>query len=142
MILLDAYPLVALLAAERAADEVEELLRSGGTAIPAVNLGEAIDLVQRVHGVASEDVHRTLAPLIGAPLVVLPQGEPDAWRASEIRLRHYNRATAPLSLADCFLIAAAGSGDEIATSDPPLAAAARKEGFVVIALPDSTGRRP
>jgi len=95
-----------------------------------------------VHGVASDDLGRTLEPLIGAPLVVLAQSERDAWRCvgeSAARLQPECGST----LAGRLLShRGGGAGDEIATSDPPLAAAARKEGFVVIALPDSTGRRP
>jgi predicted nucleic acid-binding protein len=62
---------------------------------------------------------------------------------ASLRRRHYDRATRELSLADCFLLAAASRLDaSIATSDPGVASAAREESLELIALPDSTGRRP
>jgi rRNA-processing protein FCF1 len=57
--------------------------------------------------------------------------------------RRYHRTRAPLSLADCLLLAAArGAQAIVATADRPLAGAARAEGIEVAALPDSRGRRP
>lgn len=48
-----------------------------------------------------------------------------------------------LSLADCVLLASAvPRAASIATSDPALATAARREGATVEALPDSQGRLP
>jgi hypothetical protein len=47
-----------------------------------------------------------------------------------------------MSLADCFLVASVVDGVSIATADRPVAEIARAEGIEVIALPDSTGRRP
>jgi hypothetical protein len=48
-----------------------------------------------------------------------------------------------LSMADCAALAVAAALDEpLMTSDPPLAAAARSEGVLVIPLPDSEGRFP
>ena len=40
------------------------------------------------------------------------------------------------------LATAMSLGEPLATSDPPLAAAARAEGVMVIGLPDTKGRRP
>ncbi len=142
MILLDAYALIALAANEPAAVEVERLLREGGSAVTSVNLAEAIDVTQRVRGLPSEDVRSALEPLMGETVRVLPQDEDDAWRAAELRLRHYDRTTSPLSLADCFLLGAAGPDDSIATSDPPLANAARAEAIEILPLADSSGRLP
>ena len=63
--------------------------------------------------------------------------------AGELHARHYDRKTSPLSMADCFgLATAAALGEPLATSDPPLAAAAHAEGVTVIGLPDANGRRP
>jgi predicted nucleic acid-binding protein len=142
MILLDAYALVAFLAEEPAADEVESLLRAGDTGVTVVNLAEAIDVTQRVHGIPSEQVRGAIGGLIGDALDVVPHSERDAWRAAELRTRHYDRTRRPLSLADCFLTAAVGADDQIATSDAPLAETAREEGLTVLGLPDSTGARP
>ena len=70
MILLDAYALVALIAEEAAAGEVDEILRSEQAAISAINLAEVIDHLVRVRGAAIDEVRRALAPLIGS--VVAP----------------------------------------------------------------------
>ena len=143
MTLLDAYALVALVADEPAADEVETLLRAGDARAVVVNVAEAIDVLTRVRRVPADGVRDALEPLfitrVVAPVV---SGEPEAWRAAELRARHYDRKSRALSLADCFLLAhALGAGDEIATADPALAAAARAEDLGVVALRDSTGRR-
>lgn len=143
MILLDAYALIALLGDEPAADEVEELLRRGDCSASVVNLAEAIDVSCRVHNLALDDVRNALVSLIlGGQVQVIVPDEDSAWRAAELRQTYYARKSCELSLADCFLIAAAGSGDSIATADAPAASVARLEGIEVVALPDSGGRRP
>jgi predicted nucleic acid-binding protein len=142
LILLDAYALVALAADEPAAAEVERLLRGGETRVTAANLAEAVDVTQRVLQVPPEDVRTVFEPLVGDVVGVIAQGEADAWRAADLRLRHYDRRTSPLSLSDCLLLAAAGQDDGIATSDAPVAAAARAEGIEVVPLPDGAGRLP
>jgi uncharacterized protein with PIN domain len=142
--LLDAYALVALAADEPAAGEVESLLRRGHARVVIANLAEAIDILQRIHGLASDEVRAVLEPLLLADALSGVASEaPEAWLASELRARHYDRKTRALSLADCFLLAHALADEgPIATADPPLAAAARLEGLRVIALPDSAGIRP
>lgn len=143
MILLDVYALVALLADEPAATEVEDLLRGGGCGAVLVNLAEAIDVSCRVHGLDEDDVRAALEPLLAsAALASVSPTEPMAWRAAALRVRHYTRRATPVSLADCFLISAAEDGDEIATADTPLATIARAEGVAIVGLPDSSGRRP
>ena len=63
--------------------------------------------------------------------------------AGELHARYYDRKTSPLSMADCVALATATAlGEPLATSDPPLAAAAAAEGVTVIGLPDANGRRP
>jgi len=63
--------------------------------------------------------------------------------AGELHAKHYDRKTSPLSMADCVALAtAAALGEPLATSDPPLAAAARAAGVAVVGLPDADGRRP
>ncbi len=142
MTLLDAYALVALLADEPAANDVERLLRGGDCGIVLVNLAEAIDVTQRVHRFSSADVRTAVEPLLGEALTVVVPTEEEAWRAADIRRRRYDRRASPLSLADCFLLATATVDDSIATADPPLALTARDEGLRVIGLPDSTGGKP
>ena len=143
MTLLDAYALVALVADEPAASDVEQLLRAGEAKVITVNLAEAVDVSQRVHGYASKDVREALEPLVLAgDLEVVTSGEEVAWSAADLRARHYHRKERPLSLADCFLVAHGLAGEPIATSDPPLAEAARAEGIELIGLPGSNGNRP
>ncbi len=139
--LLDAYALVALLADEPAAAEVAELIRGGDAAVPAVNLAEAIDVTLRVHGVSETELRGLVGPLLDELLAVVVQGEDAAWRAAALRAAYYDRRSCALSLADCFLVAAA-QGDRVATADPALAAVLRAEGVEVVALPDSSGARP
>lgn len=141
MILLDAYALVALFADEPAAREVESLL-PGETGIGVLNLAEALDVIQRVHHLSLDDAREPFALLSELGLEVTVPREEDAWRAAELRARHYHRQRRPVSIADCFLLAAAIPDDRIATSDPALARAAVDEGVEVVALPDTTGRRP
>ena len=144
MTLIDAYGLVALIADEAAAAEVEELLRAGDCHVVAINLAEAIDICQRVHEIDVEDVHRALEPLILSRTVsVAVSDERIAWLASSLRVRHYNKKRCPVSMADCFLLAHAVSGDgALATADPDLARIARAEGATVIPLQDRSGNRP
>jgi len=142
VILLDAYGLVALLAGEPSADEVELVLRRGDSAVTAVNLAEALDVLQRVHRLSEREIRGPVEPLLAGPLRVIPMGAELSWRSAALRARHYHRRSAALSLADCVLLAAAGPADAVATSDPPLAAAARAEGIDVRPLPDSRGRQP
>jgi len=139
--LLDAY---ALVADEPAAEEVEQLLRTGNCQVAIVNLAEAIDICGRVHGLPGDEVRGALEPLfLGGVLAAAAPGESDAWLAARICGAHYDRRSRPLSLADCFLLAQAlRMGAGIATADPPLAQVGRTEGCEIIALPDSSGARP
>lgn len=142
MIALDAYALVAFLADEPARDEVESLLRET-CLVSTVNLAESIDVMGRVYGVGEDELRRLVGPLLGDALTVDTPGVEDAWTAASLRRRYYDRASRALSLADCFLLAAASRlGACVATADPAIASTAREESFDLIALPDSSGRRP
>jgi len=134
-VLLDAFALIALLADEPAADDVEALLRAGDAAITAVNLAEALDVLQRVQGMPSERVREVTMPLVGERMKLLPIDERIARDAADIRARRYHRTRAPLSLADCILLAATGESDTLATADAPLIRAAEAEDVRVRALP-------
>jgi predicted nucleic acid-binding protein len=142
LILLDAYALIALLAGEPAAEEVELILRQGEGASTAVAVAETVDVVQRVRGVSEQDVRGPVELLLNGPLQLAEVRAEHAMRAGTMRARHSRRRASPLSLADCILIACAGKGDGVATADGPLARVARSEGIEVRALPDSRGRRP
>jgi predicted nucleic acid-binding protein len=142
--LIDAYGLVALVAEEPSAREVEGLLRKGDCGVVALNLAEAVDISQRIHGLSPNEVRQALEPLILSGVVIVEiSGQAEAWLAADIRAKHYDRTTCSLSMADCFLLAhALVTGDDLATSDPDLARVARAEGATVIALADRSGARP
>jgi predicted nucleic acid-binding protein len=143
MILLDAFGLVAFLKKEPAARDVREILTSGQAAITAANLAEAIDVLVRVLGRDPREVDDAIVPLVITSLPVMPIGEMEARLAASLRITHYHRERAPLSLADCMLLACASlHGAEIATSDPAIVAAALLEGIAARRLKDSSGRRP
>jgi uncharacterized protein with PIN domain len=142
--LLDAYALVALVADEPAAERVEGILRDGDARVVVVNLAEAVDVCSRVRNLSIEEVRAAVEPLIlGNVLSLAVSDEPQAWLAAEIRFEHYDRKSAALSMADCFLLAhGVTDGGPIATSDPPLASVAAVLELEVVGLPDSSGKRP
>lgn len=142
MTLLDAYALVAFVADEPAAEDVERLLRNGGCGLTTVNLAEAVDVTRRVHGLSEQDVRNVAEPLFDDVIAVIRPSQAHAWRSSALRARYYDRRVSALSLADCLLLAAAGREDVIATADPVVARVARAEGVLVTPLPDTAGRRP
>ncbi len=143
MTLLDAYALVALLGDEPAAEEVEQLLRGGRCRVGLLNLSEAADVLGRIHGLEPAEVRLPIELLVGTGQLELITPSPaTAWRAAELRQASYDRNDCALSLADCFLLATAEPGEEIATADPALAAVARTVSLAVRGLPDSSGRRP
>lgn len=135
MILLDASALVTFLGGERGASRVGVLLRSGEAAISAVNLAEVLDVTVRVRGHDLDAVQAVIVPLVESTLPVVPVGEMEARRGSAVRIAHYHRRDAPLSLADCLLIGTASIlGAAIATRDVLLTRIARLEGTKVVPL--------
>jgi len=140
--ILDAYALTALLAEEPAASEVGELIASTSAVVPAANLAEAADRLSRVYGIAVERTRSAVELLEQATdLRVCAVERSHAWRAAELRSKHYHRTRRPLSLGDCLLLAMVGEQDKVATSDPHVLATANEEQIAWIALPDSRGRR-
>jgi predicted nucleic acid-binding protein len=133
-VLLDAYALIALLAEEPAAEQVETLIRRGDTAITPVNLAEALDVLQRVAGIPSERLQALTTPLIGEEIKLALIDEQIARGAANIRARRYHPKRAPVSLADCILLAATGPSDTLATADRPLIRIAEAEDVGVTAL--------
>lgn len=144
MTYIDAYGLVALLANEPAAAQVELLLRSDECRVAATNLAEAVDVTARVHSQALDDIRGAIEPLIlGNAFALAVSDEAEVWLAAEIRIAHYSRKDRPLSMADCLLLAHAElAHDAIATSDPGVAEVARARGLSVAALPDREGNLP
>ena len=99
-------------------------------------------MTARVHGLAQADLRVALEPLLASSIAVVVQDERAAWRAAELRRRHDDRRSCALSLADCLLLAAVGDDDALATADPAVCEAARREGLGVLPLPDAAGVRP
>ena len=142
MILLDASALLALLWGEPGESEVAALLRSNDCATAAPCLSEVVDKLIRRNDVLPEQVLDYLDPLIDASLGIVPVENRIAWQAGEFRAAYYSRGHSDLSLADCLLLAAAGSNDKLATADGALAGVASTLEISVIPLPDSKGNRP
>lgn len=138
--LIDASALIALLGAEPAAGEVQEMLNRGA-AMTTINLAEAIDRLKRRYDLEIERTRPVIESLLEKSLMLLPLGPPQAWRAGEIRAAHYHRSRCPISLADAVLVASAPAGGRIASSDGPLLTVAASEGIATAALPDSQGHR-
>lgn len=143
LIFLDAYPLVAYLTGEPAADEVKALLGEGDAVATSLNVAEAVDVACRVYGAREETVRGAIELLVANDLLaVSAPGATAGFRAAGLRIAYYRRRERALSLADSFLLASAGPDDRVATSDPAVAEVARLEGIPVVALPDSSGRHP
>lgn len=143
MTVLDASALIAFLRGEPAEDEVERLLLSGAQRISATNLTEVIDQLVRVWGHSFDEVIERLYWLAADGLEVVDVDIERGALAGYLRARCYNRRDHAISLADCHALATAlALDDSIATADPAVAAVAREEHVAVVALPDSTGRRP
>ena len=133
-VLLDAFALIALLADEPAAEQVETLIRRGTTAITPINLAEALDVLQRVGKIPQERLQALTTPLIGQEIALAQIDERIAREAADIRARRYHRTRAALSLADCILLAATGASDTLASADEILIRTAKAEGIGVEVL--------
>lgn len=145
MTVLDAFAVIAFLAGEAAAGDVESLLRSADdrSRLSTVNMIETIDVLVRMRQHSLEDVHQRLDWLRAEGLSLELLDPEAATVAGTLRAAHYQRRACEVSLADCAALATAlVFGDALATADPALAAIARTEGVEVVALPDSQGRRP
>lgn len=145
MTVLDAYAIIATLAGEPAAHEVEPILRASDPppAMSAVNLAEAIDKLVRRGNLSFDDVLERFTWLVAGGLEIVEADIEISSIAGFLRARYYDRGTRQLSLADCHALATALVRQlPIATSDTGLADVARTEDVVVVALPDSTGKRP
>lgn len=137
---LDAYAVVAWLADEGPAAEVESLL-ANPCLLTSVQLAEVIDRLGRLHGRPVDGVVLDLRSV--DTLTVVPVDETVGVKAGALRLTHYHRTRRPISLADCVAAASAIGGNlPVATADDALAAVVWSEGGEVVALADSTGRRP
>ena len=141
----DAQALIALLLDEPAAEAVEAELRdpTRRSWISAINLAEIVDVMARLFERAPDDVRAALELLEAGGLGTIPVDADLGVEAGRLHARFYDRRTSPLSMADCVALATAKSlGEPLATSDPPLAAAAAASGVEVLPLPDTRGRSP
>ena len=124
---------------------MEEALRDAGSLsrLSAVNLAEVVDVMTRIYQRPVDGTTTALAMLESGGLTIVPADAAVGALAGELHARHYDRKSSPLSMADCVALATAiVIDDALATSDQPLAAAARAENVTVLPLPDSRGIRP
>lgn len=131
-----------MLLGQPAEGEVLTLLRRSNCAMPAPCLSEVVDKLMRKRRVESAVVAERLGPLLDEVISIVGTDRRTAWRAGELRAEHYHRSESDLSQVDCLLLATAGEGDEIASSDESLLRVASRIGVGAIPLPDSSGRRP
>jgi predicted nucleic acid-binding protein len=136
--LLDANALIAVIRGEPAMEPVLAILRRGSVAMTAANIAEVYDRAARRTGLSHERVTEVIEPLFEGPITPIAVGVDLARRAGAIRSRHYRRKRRSLALADCVLLAACGSNDEIATSDSDVIAVAAELGIETIELPPSS----
>ncbi|MGH3136813.1 MAG: PIN domain-containing protein [Gaiellaceae bacterium] len=130
--LLDAFALVAFFEDEPAAPEVGRLIAARDASMSTVNLAEAGQRILRHSDVTSEELRQLVGSL---PLALVPYTVAHAWRAAELRARHYHRRDSSVSFADCCLVAAATPADRVATADPAVLRMAEGEGIGTVELP-------
>jgi predicted nucleic acid-binding protein len=135
--LLDANALIAVIRGEPAMEPVLAILRRGSVAMTTANIAEVYDRSHRRTGLPHERVAEVIEPLFGGPIAPIVVDVDLARRAGELRGRHYHRKRRSLALADCVLLAAARSNDEVATSDSDVLAVATELGIETIELPPS-----
>jgi predicted nucleic acid-binding protein len=136
VIVLDAAPLIAFFTGDAGGAEALGLINGREpVAVTVVNLAEVFDVLDRIYGVSGSEMRATVEPLLGDPLGIVTPTAEAARRAGALRARHYRRRTCELSLADCFLLAAVGADDRLATSDAVLLRAAGAEGLATVPIP-------
>jgi predicted nucleic acid-binding protein len=137
--LLDANALIAVIRDEPAMEPVLAILRRGSVAMTAANIAEVYDRSHRRTGLPHERVAEVIEPLFEGSIAPILVDVDLARRAGELRSRHYHRKRRSLALADCVLLAAAGSNDKVASSDSDVLAVAAELGIETIELPPSSG---
>ena len=140
--MVDAGPVVSLLLGDAAAPDVVAALTGRDARISAVNVGEVMDVLVRVHRVPTDDAAESIWRFLDDVAAAVPATAEHAEKAGQLRARHYHRRDRDVSLADCFVVAVADEDDDIATSDSAVAHMASVEGRQVVALPNARGRRP
>ena len=144
-IVLDAFAVIAALVGEPAAVEVEQQIRrpNADVRISAVNVAEVVDQLLRQAQLSASAVDSAIDSLVAAGVVIAPVDAAIGRTAGQLRARHYRKKTAAISLADCVALATSlALRATLGTADPALASVARALGVDVLALKDSSGRRP
>lgn len=141
-VVLDAGPLISVLVRDAAGPIVAAELGGREREVSVVNVGEALDVLTRVHLVSEREAVEAVRRYLDEGARPVPATVELAERAARLRARHYHRRDRDVSLADCFAIATALPDGEIATSDSAVVRVALAEGLRVLALPNSQGRRP
>jgi predicted nucleic acid-binding protein len=98
-----------------------------------VNAAEVVDVLVRVHRGEPETVITRVDELLSTVVAPVSASLELATQAGELRARHFRRDQR-ISLADCFVLATAESGDRIVTGDRILATVANDEGIEVVVL--------
>jgi ribonuclease VapC len=131
---LDASAVLSLLLGEPSAAEIGPLLRSGPSALLAVNRGEVVRvLVGR--GAAPSLVRAVLDDLEIGDVAQVPLDPRTADLAGVMRARRHRRRDGPISFPDCCAVAYAKLVKGVlATCDDALAAVAAAEGVEVKAF--------
>jgi PIN domain nuclease of toxin-antitoxin system len=142
--LIDTSAIIAGFADEPARQDVERVLNGPDARMSVISLVEVYDQLMRVRGESREAVDARIEHLRRVrALSFVPLDERLACRAGELRSIHYHHGRMSVSQADCVVLATAETlGDALATTDQHLADMARDVRVAVLALPDSTGRRP
>ena len=133
-VVLDSGAVIALLLDESGAETVEMLVRTAEARMVTVNAAEVVDVLVRVHRGDPDRITLQVEELLSSVVKPIDASVELASRAGELRARLYDRRTRRLSIADCFVLAIAGTDDRIATTDATLAAVARDEGLQVVVL--------
>lgn len=131
--MLDSSAVIALFRAEPFATDVSDVLRLGRARMVTINAAETVDILTRVYRWDADQVIGGVEQLLSTVVESIPASPDLATRAGEFRGRLYHHRTRRLSIADCFVLAVAAPGDRIVTSDKVLGAAARSEGYAVLA---------
>lgn len=132
-VVLDASAAIALLRDEPSAPQVEQSLRNANARMATVNAAETVDVLVRVYGWTPDDVVAGVEHLLSSVVEPVSASLELATQAGELRARHFRRDRR-VSLADCFVLATAESGDRIVTGDRILATVASDEGIEVVIL--------
>jgi PIN domain nuclease of toxin-antitoxin system len=138
VLVLDAVVLLALLLDEPGAAETAELLRNERCRVSTVTVTEVVDVGLRA-GAPSELVDGLIEAL-GDQVEIVPPDVATAISAGKLRAKWFARKDSRVSLADCVVVATAGSAGRVATSDRGLFRMARGEGLEVVSLPRSRRR--